>query len=245
MECDNKQNIEWRPVIGFEAYYEVSNTGLVRSIKTGRLRKQGIGTTGYYVISAHVKVDGNIINKILKVHRLVAQAFIPNPDNKPVIDHIDGNPLNNDVSNLRWATAKENANNPITVARLIKAIHDPIVVAKRKAAMSKQTYIDKQIEKYKQRMARDGWEEHRNKMLEGLRAKNNKPVYCVEQNIAYPSIQAAAVANNLLPTTVGAACKKWEEHGKLRLSWSGKGVLHFYKITKEQYEELAKKQQNK
>ena len=47
----------------------------------------------------------------LYVHRLVAETFIPNPDNKPCIDHIDRNPLNNDVSNLRWATVKENSLN--------------------------------------------------------------------------------------------------------------------------------------
>lgn len=56
------------------------------------------------------------------MHRLVAQAFIPNPDNKPCVDHIDGNPSNNDVRNLRWTTYKENTNNPKTKIRYGKAL---------------------------------------------------------------------------------------------------------------------------
>ena len=58
---------------------------------------------GYYRI--HIR------HKMYKVHRLVAETFIPNPDNKPLIDHIDRNPSNNDVSNLRWVTHQENMNN--------------------------------------------------------------------------------------------------------------------------------------
>lgn len=59
--------------------------------------------------------------KRIFVHRLVAETFIPNYENKPEIDHIDGNPLNNNISNLRWCNHCENLNNPITRQRKSEA----------------------------------------------------------------------------------------------------------------------------
>ena len=108
--------IEWRPIKGYEGLYEVSNTGEIKSLP--KVRKNGSGyyiqkekllrqsntTTGYKKVEL-VK-DGK--RKSLKVHRLVAQAFIPNPQNKPQVNHLDGNKINNNVSNLEWATISEN-----------------------------------------------------------------------------------------------------------------------------------------
>ena len=91
---------EYKIIQSFENY-EVSNFGNVRNIKTGRILKQSIDTKGYKRININSTYTQHI-------HRLVASAFIPNPNNKSCIDHIDGIRTNNNVSNLRWATRSEN-----------------------------------------------------------------------------------------------------------------------------------------
>jgi hypothetical protein len=99
---------EWRDIEGYGGIYvgvyQVSNDGCVRRVKTGRILKPGPSGNGY--LTVHLYADGK--PKTCKVHRLVAEAFVPNPDNKPDVDHVDRNKLNNHVSNLRWATGAEN-----------------------------------------------------------------------------------------------------------------------------------------
>lgn len=102
------------------ANYEVSDKGNIKSVNyrgTGKsaIRKQSISKNGYM----RVILSDNGKNKTYFVHRLVAAAFIPNPDNKPCIDHIDGDRANNHADNLRWVTVKENQNNPITKSKWI------------------------------------------------------------------------------------------------------------------------------
>lgn len=94
---------QWKPIGGFENY-SVSNTGLVMNTKTGKLLKPKIAKTGYYCVS--LCKPG--IQKTSSVHRLVATAFIPNPNNLRTVDHINTNKLDNRVENLRWLSLEDN-----------------------------------------------------------------------------------------------------------------------------------------
>lgn len=108
----------WHPCTGFEAHYEVSNFGNVRSIERmvqnrlhnglrrspSKLLKQGKSKSGYLIVS--FCVDGVKSNHT--VHRLVARAFIENELNKPQVNHKDGNKHNNNIDNLEWVTVSEN-----------------------------------------------------------------------------------------------------------------------------------------
>ncbi len=114
---------EWKEIEGFEGLYEVSNTGKVRSLDRIAIRKDGVkvpkkGKELFFTISkidehghrprASVQLWKENKAYLRPVHRLVAKAFIPNPENKPTVNHIDGNALNNRVDNLEWATYSEN-----------------------------------------------------------------------------------------------------------------------------------------
>ena len=105
---------EWRDIKGFEGRYKVSNLGRVWSRykkKDNGILKQNIRCKKrkYQSLCVHLW-DSNHIMYTIAVHRLVAQAFIPNPNNYPYINHKDENPQNNNVNNLEWCTPKYNSN---------------------------------------------------------------------------------------------------------------------------------------
>ena len=138
----------WKDVVSrngiFIGYYEVSNLGRVRSKKRvvqglhkpktvhEKIMSIRVNKVGYPVVS----LNKNRVAYPLTVHRLVADSFIPNPENKPYVDHINTNRADNNMSNLRWVTPAENANNPISKSRLAsivrtKEVQEKIIATKK------------------------------------------------------------------------------------------------------------------
>lgn len=103
----------WKDIAGFEGDYQVSNMGRVRSLsyrRTGKTKvlKQQISHNGYLTVGLYDRRELKLY--VVKVHRLVATAFVPNPDNKPQVNHINENKLDNKADNLNWMTPTENLN---------------------------------------------------------------------------------------------------------------------------------------
>lgn len=130
----------WKRLDWLNVHYEVSNFGRIRNTINNRVLKPVVNKKGYCHIQFHI--NGKI--KDFGLHRLVAIAFIPNPDNKPQIDHIDGNPSNNHIDNLRWVTPKENSNNPIALARK-RAIMS--VIGKKRIGVKMPAYAVENLKK--------------------------------------------------------------------------------------------------
>lgn len=100
-------------IINFENY-TIDENGLVKNSKSGRILKQKLTNMGYYLVC----LSKNNKKYFKLTHRLVAEAFIPNPENKPCIDHINTIRIDNRVENLRWVSHRENSNNPDTIKHI-------------------------------------------------------------------------------------------------------------------------------
>ena len=121
----------WRDVKGYEGLYQVSNMGRVKSLgrkdRFGRVIKErilepAVTHNGYLRVGLHV--DGK--RKMLRVHRLVCEAFHENPDNKSEVNHVNEDKTDNRACNLEWSTRTENCNHGSRNERVAKALSKPI-----------------------------------------------------------------------------------------------------------------------
>lgn len=114
LSLENMPNEIWKDIKDYENKYQISNYGRVKSLfnkswdkKTKRERILTIKTTGNY---PHIRLFKNNVGKNFLVHRLVAETFIPNPQKKSQVNHIDENKYNNCISNLEWCDSTYNIN---------------------------------------------------------------------------------------------------------------------------------------
>ena len=117
----------WKDVDGYEGFYQVSNKGRVRSVdrrdprghrRRGRMLKPGCNSSGYLIVALYK----NGKSKTKDVHRLVARAFIPNPESLSHVNHMDEVKDNNELSNLEWCTHKYNMNYGTLIERISKKV---------------------------------------------------------------------------------------------------------------------------
>lgn len=147
----------WKDIPGYYPY-QASNLGRIRNnkplvSKKARGRKEALKTkitkSGYEEVS--ISINGKPYTKL--VHRLVALAFLENPDNKPEVDHIDANSLNNKANNLRWVTREENLHNDLyygnRMKRMMKQASIEKIIADKEAKIAK---LQKEIEALKERL---------------------------------------------------------------------------------------------
>ena len=126
----------WLPIEGYENLYEVSNLGRVRRLESvvngkngskrkvsGNILKPRAQQNGYLMVN----LCKNGIRRSYYMHRIVSTAFIPNPDNKPQVNHKDEDKLNNSVENLEWCTAKENTNYGTRTKRSSEKLQKPVL----------------------------------------------------------------------------------------------------------------------
>lgn len=209
----------WKPIIGFETLYEVSNMGRIRSLdrvvsyydprwkKTtirhipGKLLKLSEGETGYKFVSLRNNDD----YYPRYVHRLVAQAFIPNPENKPEVNHIDRVKSNNVVSNLEWVTAKENTQH------LINSGYDIGANCRGKHLSDEH--------KHKLSIAGKGRDSYTRtpEIITKLKKAQGHPVKCIDDGLTFLSVREAAQYYGIDPASISRGIQM---NRKVKNQWS-------------------------
>lgn len=167
---------EWRTIIGYEGLYEVSNTGQVRNYR-GKLLRPGLNHNGY--LKCVLCKKGK--TKTIYIHRLVAQAFIPNPQDLPQVNHKDEDKTNNSVDNLEWCNSKYNVNYGCAQDKRVKT---NIINGRFKYSGQKSVEYNKErIKEYKKKnrekireTKRKWYEKNKEKIMEQKREyyENNK-----------------------------------------------------------------------
>ena len=192
---------EWRDVVGYEGLYMVSNCGRVKSLKFSNGKREKImklSDRGNGYLRVSLSKDGE--SKHYNVHRLVAIAFIPNPDNLPYVNHKDECKTNNNVDNLEWCTVEYN--NTYGTAKERQA-------EKLRGRPCSEEAKKKQSEKMKGRHYHT--EESKKRISEKNKGKNGSKVQCITTGEVFESINEASKKYNINQGNISACCR-----GKLK-----------------------------
>lgn len=185
----------WKDIKGYEGRYQVSNLGNVKSLNyshTGKEKTMKLCKDKSGYLNVKLFIDGK--HKIYKVHRLVAEAFIPNLKNEPQVNHIDENKSNNNVYNLEWCTARYNSNFGTRKERLRKNHKD-------NKGENHPCYGKHHSEYTRKKMS----ENHAN--ISNEKHPQAKKVICVTTNEKFDCIKIASIKYNACPSSITKCCK--------------------------------------
>ena len=183
---------EWKKIAEFPNY-SVSNMGRVRNDRKNTLMGNSYDSKGYY----RVALSKNNKRHARRVHRLVAMAFIPNPQNKEQVNHLDGNKTNNVVSNLEWCTNQENQDHYWEY--LDNGNRSKKISKRVKEAYKKNPNLSVQ--------KRIAFQKNKAKIIEGTKLKLSKKIIRVEDGKIYNSISDASTELNISDGNIIAVCK--------------------------------------
>lgn len=173
----------WKEIEGYAGLYEISNWGNIRSLKFGRKLNPVVNSSGYKLISLSKEGKG----KSFSVHRLVAEAFIPNSNNYPCINHKDENKTNNHVSNLEWCTQKYNCNYGNYSKKLSEAMKTSDVMKNKKLS-----------EKHKKNIS---------KSIRGDKNPRSRKILCVTTGEMFSYIDEVKEKYNIKTAGISACCR--------------------------------------
>lgn len=185
----------WKPIKGYEGKYYISNKGNVlaknyeRSGKS-KLLKPTLTTTGYLKVELWVGSK----RKIYRLHRLIAEAFIPNPQNKQFIDHINTIKTDNRIENLRWVTRSENMNNILTKKKISESSKNRKVSIETRQKLSYATKHRKNAEEIFIKMQKASVEACKKKVI------------CIETGIIYESAREASKCTGASYKSISNVC---------------------------------------
>ena len=226
----------WKDVVGYEGYYQVSNLGRVRSLDRiasngrkikGKILSTKVNTPPYYP-RVSLSVNGKM--KLVQVHRLVAQAFVynPDPEHKTQVGHKDESRTNNRADNLEWVTPKENSNMPLHRKRVSKANEGKVLSTETKSKISlsqKGKYKGEKnpfYNKHHTNEAKKKMSDIKKMTYQGGNHPQAKKVVC--DNIVYGSAVEASKALNINRNTL----KCWlNGSNKMPKEWKDRGLRYF------------------
>lgn len=201
----------WKDVVGYEGLYQVSNLGRVKSVKhlKERILRTPCNNMGYY----YVDLYSSGVKKRFLVHRLVAFSFLKKIDGKEYIDHIDGNPKNNSIDNLRWCTHIENCNFEIALKRkraVQKEIHSREDWRHKKSIATQKQMNNPRNKENFSRKIREKWKDPLFLKNQRERECMNRKVmqYTLEKNFVkdYISINSAHRETGVHSASIGRCC---------------------------------------